>query len=87
MLEQLEYYREEKVRQEMFLLEQQRLQERKEVEKMIQADRKKQAYLEKQKQKVAEYNQQKLQEAEKQRKEEAKAREKEKRDKIRFEKE
>ena len=47
VLEQLEQYREEKVKQEMFLLEQQRQQERKEIEKIINADKRKQAYLEK----------------------------------------
>ena len=55
VLEQLEQYREEKVRNEMMLLEMQRQQEQKEVDKVIRAEQKKQAYLEKQKHKVAEF--------------------------------
>jgi hypothetical protein len=41
VLEQLEQYREEKVRQEMMLLELQRQQDQKEVEKALAAERRK----------------------------------------------
>lgn len=52
VLEQLEQYREDKVKQEMMKLELQRQQELKELEKALNAERKKQIYLEKQRLKV-----------------------------------
>ena len=55
VLEQLEQYREEKVRKEMLMLEMQRKQEQERIQKIMEADRKKQAYLEKQKIKVQEF--------------------------------
>ena len=52
VLEQLEQYREEKVAQEMMILEMQRQMEDEKIQKALAAERKKVAYLEKQKAKV-----------------------------------
>ena len=54
-LEQLEQYREEKVRKEMYLLDMQRKMEQEKMLKQMEADRKKSMYLEKQKAKVQEF--------------------------------
>lgn len=62
VLEQLEQYREEKVAQEMMVLEMQRQMEDEKMQKALAAERKKQAYLEKQKAKVQEYQAKKAQE-------------------------
>jgi len=51
-LEQLEQYREDKVRKEMYLLDMQRKVEQEKMLKQMEADRKKSIYLEKQKAKV-----------------------------------
>ena len=62
VLEQLEQYREEKVAQEMMVLEMQRQMEDDKVQKAHAAERKKAAYLDKQKARVQEYQAKKAQE-------------------------
>jgi hypothetical protein len=59
VLEQLEEFREKKIAQEMMLLEAQRKDQEEKILRLLDADRKKQKYLEKQKAKVAEFQQKK----------------------------
>ena len=54
-MEQIEEFREKKIHQEMMVLEMQRKEQEDKMLKQLDADRKKQKYLEKQKQRVAEF--------------------------------